>query len=1247
MVGGAGVLVVTGLMMLLGAPSVLARAPEWPSPPNVLVVHSTRVILRIVLRSEKLATKWKAEYAPMECGGPVPTEGWKIVNEQEISAESAQFNELLLGAPDTAVEGASAPVQLRGLEPGTCYEVRFSATNADSGLNGKGEVEPSVRLVSFKTLPIEPPEVPKEGNVEESLGPIFRLEDVTDVGVMASAKIESNGADTEYGFEYSLPENGHAPSQGSGSWELFSSGGTGTVTAVADFAKVTAGTTGLSPETTYYVRIRMSNEKGTVYQTKYFWDGGYLEEFVTGTAGAGVASVVVRNVTGVSAHLSGGVFPRGSGTAWRFESAPVVSGVCPSGSGGVWSVIPGGEGVVGQVQAEVTPYSFQVLVGVGFTGLSASSVYCVRLSVENGFGSDVSGVASFETEGPPAVSTFSVHRLVGESLELLGTVNPKSVATSEEQLVSVGGATGGSFTLSFGGHTTVPIAYNATAGSVEGALRGLVGEPPVEVQGVAGGPYTVLFGGGDVGLAEPLIGADGTGLTPSPGSDVTVTRVQQGGESNDTQYWFQYVTEKSFEEHGWSSPEETEHAPGGFGDTPHLVGVVVPGLQSGVGYRFRLIAESTLSGSSPVVGGEESLTVPVTPVVGVGGVCPNEVFRVGLSAGLSDCRVYEQVTPVEKGGAQEPFHYRGGIASALLVGGDGGHAVLEAPAVSYGSGTGSGQSPYLFSRGEDGWLMTAGAPQPEMGVNSVTPQVYSGDLTQMAFESAYSPSQLSKSPEVAYEIGRVGGPYKTVASVPRSVIEVGEPTGWVAANGDLSKVVLETGDHELLGGETGTSSGSDLYEYTVGGGLRQLNVMGSENVTIGSCGARMVHGQEDGEGSHVASGSRSVSVDGSRVFFEAVPGKACSAVKHLYMRVDSASGRETVDIGPYAFVAASPRGMMLLLRNGSGELVGYDTGAKTFESQPSGGLAEGGEMSFLGIPVRFEPNDGDAFARSRYTFWTPPAGIGGQASRYDDVEHVMECISCASSSSGVEPGQDAFLGDVEGLPEVNGGLPNFTAVSGNGDFAFFTTVAALVSQDVDQEVPAEYNALEGVYKGEFINVGGHTSPSTDVYEWRAGGVDDCGVVRGCLSLITDGRGGYLNLFLGSANEGRDVFFYSRSTLSSGGHAVEGTLGEGNVYDARIGGGFAGPPPRRVECEGDACSSPPSAPVDSTPSSFTFSGMGNVINEPSKKPVKKKKTKKKIKKKKGRKKGRGRAKGAGGRRAGVVGRGGVRGSGVGR
>jgi hypothetical protein len=195
-----------------------------------------------------------------------------------------------------------------------------------------------------------------------------------------------------------------------------------------------------------------------------------------------------------------------------------------------------------------------------------------------------------------------------------------------------------------------------------------------------------------------------------------------------------------------------------------------------------------------------------------------------------------------------------------------------------------------------------------------------------------------------------------------------------------------------------------------------------------------------------------------------------------------------------------------------------------------------------------------------------------------------------------------------GILESRSGYPRQRFASANGDYVFFDTPSALLPSDVDGEVAPE-NEFGTENESELFSV------SSDVYEWRRLGVDGCAHLQGCLALITNGRGGFLNLLLGTDESGRDAFIYTRSSLSPQDNDTSG-----DVYDARIGGGTQPVPPRPVECAGDACSTPPGAPNDATPSSLTFSGAGNVA-APSTGPVKSKKPKPKKKTKKKPKKGK--------------------------
>ena len=401
------------------------------------------------------------------------------------------------------------------------------------------------------------------------------------------------------------------------------------------------------------------------------------------------------------------------------------------------------------------------------------------------------------------------------------------------------------------------------------------------------------------------------------------------GGTTDTHYHFEYVAQKQFEAGGFADASSTPEVDAGSGDTDQFVGYDLPaGLTAGETYRYRMLASSTAPGTSVVESPEEALTVPVAPSAGGSSACPNEVFRTGLSSHLPDCRAYEQLTPVEKGGAQELFNFRLQTGAAVVVGEDGDHVAVETEATRWGYGPGAGGSPYFFSRDEgNAWRMLAGAPQPELGARRVEPQLYNADLSQLALFAEYRTSETGESENIEYDVGPAGGPYTKVASVPRS--QVGAGGGWVASSADFSKLVLQSEDRTLAGEEpTGTKSGMDLYEYTAQTGLRQVNV-NSEGEPLGTCGASVAHGIEEGAEFHKESGPHSLSGDGSRVFFEAVPGKICSEPKHLYMRVN---GSKTVDIGAYTFLAANGAGTRLLLERQSGEaheVVLYETASGT------------------------------------------------------------------------------------------------------------------------------------------------------------------------------------------------------------------------------------------------------------------------------------------------------------------------------
>lgn len=101
--------------------------------------------------------------------------------------------------------------------------------------------------------------------------------------------------------------------------------------------------------------------------------------------------------------------------------------------------------------------------------------------------------------------------------------------TGLQTVTITGGATGGTFTLTYSGQTTAGIAWNAAASTVQTALQALssIGAGNVAVSGNAGGPWTVQFVGT---LAVQTISAmTGSGGSLTGGSPVLTIAVVQAG----------------------------------------------------------------------------------------------------------------------------------------------------------------------------------------------------------------------------------------------------------------------------------------------------------------------------------------------------------------------------------------------------------------------------------------------------------------------------------------------------------------------------------------------------------------------------------------------------------------------------------------------------------------------------------------------------------------------------------------------
>jgi hypothetical protein len=167
--------------------------------------------------------------------------------------------------------------------------------------------------------------------------------------------------------------------------------------------------------------------------------------------------------------------------------------------------------------------------------------------------------------------------------------------------------------------------------------------------------------------------------------------------------------------------------------------------------------------------------------------------------------------------------------------------------------------------------------------------------------------------------------------------------------------------------------------------------------------------------------------------------------------------------------------------------------------------------------------------------------------RYSVAENSLVCVSCAV---GAPPPIDNATFNRATLARAVPDIGPPQAISDDGGYVFFETENALVPQ----AIPGRLH----------------------VYEWHDGKIS-------LISSSDDPSGAF---FLGASADGSNVFFGTHAQL-----VPQDTDAGGDVYDARIDGGFVGLTPS--QCTGTGCQGIPSAPpIFATPASVTFEGVGN-------------------------------------------------------
>jgi hypothetical protein len=604
---------------------------------------------------------------------------------------------------------------------------------------------------------------------------------------------------------------------------------------------------------------------------------------------------------------------------------------------------------------------------------------------------------------------------------------------------------------------------------------------------------------------------------------------------------------------------------------------------------------------------------------------------------LPDGRAYELVSTYNKqGGDVYPVDNLGPAGSDMLpypltqvsVSGES----VAFPGDPDTGGNGKDGNMFLASRGAGGWAggditpLFSAYPPP-------TYQVFSSDLST-AIVRASSP-QLSANAPVGYENlyrrDNATGAYEPlVASTPPNTSAEGFSIKFAGASSDLSHVIFSADD--ALTPEA-TVGGTNLYEW-VEGTLHLVNVY--PNGTSEPYASFLAADPSDGQAYFNNEVDDSISSDGSRIFWEGADG-------NLYVREDA---RTTVQIPGGHFEAASSDGSSVVVSSGGG-LGEYDVDSRqlTEIAPPGSGVAsvyglsgDGSYVYFIAEGALAAGATPSACEECNLYVWhggvtTFIAKLGyGDLSRelhqnavtiaqvtpdgktlafvssnnptgYDNTcaATAQKCTKAEECGGPVRKCAEVYLYHVDtgqlvcascdpsGAPPVREAIipgsmtrnENVHLLSDDGSRIFFDSPDALVPSDTN---------------GRF-----------DVYEYEQAGAGSCQSAPGCVYLISGGRAEEDTWVSGASANGDDVFFVTREALVS----QDGDEND-DMYDARVGGGFAVGGVAAPACVGESCKAPPAqSPVFGAPASTAIVGAGNVVAvpvtvavTPKKKPVKK-------------------------------------------
>ena len=701
--------------------------------------------------------------------------------------------------------------------------------------------------------------------------------EVTPTSATLNGEVTPYGVEvTECVFEYGL--NGQSMNQ--------SAPCEGPIPADQDPHPVSASISGLASGTSYTFRLKASNSDGHA-ETSSSWPFKTPTVTVTKAATEVTATGAILNaeVDPYGVQLSECLFEYGPTAAYG-QTAPCAESPAEIGSG---------TGLVA-VHAQIA-------------GLAPGDTYHYRIFAAGPSYSESRGKdAQFATLAAGlTVSTGSASALGGSVATLNGSVTPYGEAI-EECLFEYGPTAAYGQTASCT-ESQGEIGTGSEAVSVHASLEGL--EPGAMYHyrlaaGPAGGlahgedeTFTTLGPRVEAEWAEGIIATEATvGAVIDPGGMATAYRIEWGATT--------------------AYGHSTATAEAGGGSSSHTVTNLLEGLEPGQTYHYRFVALNHCEADPDVLctafGEDRSFTTH--GLSGASAQCSNAAFRIGPSASLPDCRAYEMVSPLEKGGSDIDFGKEGtSHAQAALN-----QASLDGEKLAYGTTHPFGDaqsapfvSQYIAARDPQlGWRSHAINPPKTTLIMPVTRNIdtefkyFSPDLCQAWFRSVSEPvlapggvagyaNLYRREDQLCAPSGEAAFEAITTATPPNSLPEAYDELELQGLSADREAVLYAANDN-LTDAEPpqiqncteyGKACQLRLYYQRAGDPLAFVCVLPSGEATLLPC----LGGTDDfvGGQNRSAKVQGAISADGSRVYWTAAAdstGVNGRRPGHVYLRIN-------------------------------------------------------------------------------------------------------------------------------------------------------------------------------------------------------------------------------------------------------------------------------------------------------------------------------------------------------------------------